>query len=69
MGDQVAVKIQATTQDEQQRTYGRQFNGEDLLMSKISRGSIDALKKHFASDVTREDKILIQKLKKTFGIQ
>lgn len=49
--------------------YGRHFTEEDLLMSKISRASIDVLKEHFAADVTQADKVLIVKLKKAFDIQ
>lgn len=41
---------------------------QDLLVSKISRKSIELLKKHFMDDMTRDDWRLVVKLKKTFQI-
>lgn len=37
-------------------------------MSKISRKSIDLLKKHFKDDLEKDDWRLVIKLKKTFSI-
>ena len=41
---------------------------QDLLVSKISRKSIEVLKKHVMDDMTRDDWRLVVKLKKTFQI-
>lgn len=41
---------------------------QDALVSKISRKSIDLLKKHFKEQMGKEDWRLILKLKKSFHI-
>ena len=41
---------------------------QDKLISKISRKSIDLLKKHFKDDLEKDDWRLVIKLKKMFGI-
>ncbi len=46
-GQSVAMKIEATNPTEQSRMYGRHFDFNDPLLSRISRESIDALKAHF----------------------
>ncbi|GFH31344.1 uncharacterized protein HaLaN_30369, partial [Haematococcus lacustris] len=53
---------------ETSRVYGRHFDYNDLLMSHISRESIDALKSHFMDDMTKDDWRLVVKLKKMFQI-
>lgn len=35
--------------------YGRHFDHNDQLMSKITRESINALKSHFADEMTKDD--------------
>jgi translation initiation factor 5B len=52
----------------QSRLYGRHFDHTDALISRISRESIDALKSHFAEEMTKDDWRLVIKLKKMFGI-
>jgi len=44
------------------------FIVQDKLISKISRKSIDLLKKHFKDDLEKDDWRLVIKLKKTFAI-
>ena len=67
-GDSVAVKIESTNATEASRLYGRHFDDKDDLMSKISRDSINALKKHFRDEMTRPDWELVIRLKKVFKI-
>jgi hypothetical protein len=45
------------------------LNKKYPLVSRISRKSIDSLKLHFKDEITYQDAILIQKLKKKFKIQ
>jgi hypothetical protein len=40
---------------EQSRMYGRHFDHNDQLVSKITRESINALKSHFADEMTKDD--------------
>jgi translation initiation factor 5B len=40
---------------EQSRMYGRHFDHNDQLVSKITRESINALKAHFADEMTKDD--------------
>lgn len=49
------MKIEGTNATEQSRTYGRHFDHQDQLVSKISRESINALKSHFADEMTKDD--------------
>jgi len=67
-GDNVALKIEAQNAEESSRLYGRHFDFKDKLISKISRKSIDLLKKHFKDDLEKDDWRLVIKLKKTFAI-
>lgn len=67
-GESVAVKIESTNSTEASRLFGRHFDFQDEIVSKISRESINALKKFFRDEMTRLDWELIIKLKKTFKI-
>jgi translation initiation factor 5B len=67
-GDQVAVKIEPTKADEMSVCYGRHFDANNALQSHISRKSIEALQKHFRSEVTKEDVKLLAKMKKLQGV-
>ena len=66
-GEDVAIKIeqQAGGQD---YYYGRHFNSEDMLVSKLSRESIDLLKANFKDEMEAADWMLVKKLKPVFGI-
>eukprot|EP01120_Amphizonella_sp_Union-15-10_P014957 TRINITY_DN7488_c0_g1_i5.p1 TRINITY_DN7488_c0_g1~~TRINITY_DN7488_c0_g1_i5.p1 ORF type:complete len:479 (-),score=86.26 TRINITY_DN7488_c0_g1_i5:33-1469(-) len=67
-GDDVAIKIESKD-SAQNLLYGRQFDHQDDLYSKISRESLNALKKYFPEDVSdKETFVLLLKLKKLFGI-
>jgi len=48
--------------------FGRHFDDTDLLISKISRESIDACKNYFRDDLTKTDWMLMVELKKLFEI-
>ncbi|XP_073282548.1 uncharacterized protein [Primulina huaijiensis] len=67
-GQKVAIKIIGSNSEEQQKMFGRHFEIEDELVSKISRNSLDALKEHYAEDLSVEEKRLLFKLKKLFKI-
>ncbi|KAF7459390.1 putative translation initiation factor IF-2 [Cryptosporidium felis] len=66
-GQEVAIKIQPFASDSN-ITYGRHFDHNDKLVSRITRDSIDVLKQHFRDEVSKDDWKLIIQLKKTFGI-
>mmetsp|Transcript_10319 Transcript_10319/g.18948 ORF Transcript_10319/g.18948 Transcript_10319/m.18948 type:complete len:992 (-) Transcript_10319:4492-7467(-) len=65
-GASVAIKI--VNENNPTITYGRQFDASNSLYSKLSRGSIDALKLHFKEKLENEDWRLVVKLKKVFNI-
>lgn len=66
-GQEVCIKIENTT-GEAPRMYDRHFNYEDLLVSRISRESIDVCKKYFRDDLTKADWQLVIELKKQLDI-
>ncbi|OII73111.1 Fun12p GTPase translation initiation factor IF2 [Cryptosporidium ubiquitum] len=66
-GQEVAVKIQPFASDTN-ITYGRHFDHNDRLVSRITRDSIDILKQHFRDELSKDDWKLVIQLKKTFGI-
>ncbi|TKW25514.1 hypothetical protein SEVIR_3G124200v4 [Setaria viridis] len=68
-GQKVAIKIIANNSDEQQRSFGRHFDMEDELVSRISRRSIDILKQNYREDLSFEDWKLVVKLKTILKIQ
>nr|CAB3464266.1 unnamed protein product [Digitaria exilis] len=72
-GQKVAIKIIANNTDEQQRSFGRHFDMEDELVSRISRRSIDILKQNYRvsppEDLSIEDWKLVVKLKTILKIQ
>ncbi|GJP72381.1 hypothetical protein CLOP_g3120, partial [Closterium sp. NIES-67] len=67
-GQAVAMKIVGSNAEETQKSYGRHFDSDDELVSRISRNSIDLLKENYRDDLSREDWILVVKLKKLFDI-
>ena len=48
--------------------FGRHFDETDMVVSKISRTSIDACKEYFRDDLQKSDWQLMIELKKTFEI-
>eukprot|EP00178_Gracilaria_changii_P000820 TRINITY_DN11046_c0_g1_i1.p1 TRINITY_DN11046_c0_g1~~TRINITY_DN11046_c0_g1_i1.p1 ORF type:complete len:1259 (-),score=343.67 TRINITY_DN11046_c0_g1_i1:1035-4652(-) len=65
-GESVAVKIQH--KNTEHIMYGRHFDFQDQLVSKMSRSAIELLKASFKEDLETEDWRLVVKLKKMFQI-
>ncbi|XP_042317035.1 eukaryotic translation initiation factor 5B [Sceloporus undulatus] len=66
-GQEVCVKIEPIP-GEAPKMFGRHFEATDILVSKISRQSIDALKDWFRDEMQKSDWQLIVELKKVFEI-
>ncbi|XP_047126991.1 eukaryotic translation initiation factor 5B isoform X1 [Hydra vulgaris] len=66
-GQEVCVKIDAVP-GEAPKLYGRHFTHEDLLVSKITRDSIDVMKQYFREDMQKSDWQLVIELKKLLEI-
>jgi len=66
-GLDVCIKIENIGGDAP-KLYGRHFDENDVLVSRISRESIDILKEFFRDDMTKENWKLIVELKKLFEI-
>jgi len=66
-GDEVCVKIEAPGGDAP-KMFGRHFDENDLLISRISRESIDACKDYFRDELAKSDWALMVELKKLFEI-
>ncbi|KAJ2067966.1 eukaryotic translation initiation factor 5B [Coemansia sp. S155-1] len=62
------IRIENTVADHD-KTYGRHFDENDLLYSRITRRSIDVLKETFRADLTKEEWRLVAKLKSTLGVE
>jgi len=68
-GVSVAMKIEMEDPGAQSKVYGRHFDFQDELVSKISRQSIDVLKEIYKDTLSKEDVQLLFKLKPLFGIK
>lgn len=66
-GQEVCIKIDHTSSDAP-KLYGRHFDLNDILCSKITRDSIDVMKEHFRDDLEKSDWQLMIELKKLFQI-
>ncbi|XP_053563660.1 eukaryotic translation initiation factor 5B [Bombina bombina] len=66
-GQEVCIKIEPIP-GESPKMYGRHFEATDMLVSKINRQSIDALKNWFRDEMQKSDWQLIVELKKVFEI-
>ncbi len=64
----MSVCIKVDNQENPIISYGRHFDHKNTLYSKISRQSIDIIKQHFKKDITKDDALLLVKLKKVFGV-
>ncbi|KAF0926688.1 hypothetical protein E2562_027125 [Oryza meyeriana var. granulata] len=67
-GQKVAIKIIGSNPDEQQKSFGRHFDMEDELVSRITRRSIDLLKDNYRDDLSMDDWKLVVKLKSILKI-
>ncbi|KAL3880184.1 hypothetical protein ACJMK2_032447 [Sinanodonta woodiana] len=66
-GQEVCIKIENIPGDTP-KLYGRHFDHTDLLVSKITRQSIDAVKEYFRDEMQKQDWQLMVELKKQFEI-
>ena len=66
-GTDMCIKIENTI-GEAPKLYGRHFDSTDLLISRLSRESIDALKDHFRDEMTKTDWLLVKEFKTVFRI-
>ncbi|XP_050303369.1 eukaryotic translation initiation factor 5B [Anthonomus grandis grandis] len=66
-GMEVCIKIEPIP-GESPKMFGRHFDETDMLVSKISRQSIDACKDYFRDDLLKSDWQLMVELKKIFQI-
>lgn len=66
-GEEVCIKIDPLP-GEAPKMFGRHFDETDLVVSKITRDSIDACKNYFRDDLQKADWQLMVELKKTFEI-
>ncbi|XP_059615172.1 eukaryotic translation initiation factor 5B [Phlebotomus argentipes] len=66
-GQEVCIKIEPIP-GETPKMFGRHFEETDMLVSKISRQSIDACKDYFRDDLIKADWALMVELKKLFQI-
>ncbi len=66
-GTEVCIKIEPIN-GETPKMYGRHFDENDLLVSKISRDSIDIVKAYFRDEMQLSDWKLIIELKQIFQI-
>ncbi|GAU13351.1 hypothetical protein TSUD_43050 [Trifolium subterraneum] len=68
-GQEVAIKIVGCNSEEKQKAFGRHFDIDDELVSRISRRSIDVLKTNHRDDLSMEVLKLVATLKRLFKIQ
>lgn len=66
-GVDVCIKIEPVPGNTP-KLFGRHFEGDDILVSKISRESINACKDYFRDDLSKGDWKLMAELKKEFQI-
>ncbi|XP_077984985.1 eukaryotic translation initiation factor 5B-like isoform X2 [Glandiceps talaboti] len=66
-GQEVCLKIEPLP-GEAPKLYGRHFDHTDILVSKVTRQSIDAVKNWFREDLQKTDWQLMIELKKIFDI-
>lgn len=66
-GMEICIKIEPIP-GESPKMFGRHFDETDMLVSKISRQSIDACKDYFRDDLLKSDWQLMVELKKLFQI-
>jgi translation initiation factor 5B len=64
---QVCIRVENSVNES--ITYGRHFSDDKLLYSRITRESIDLLKQYYRKECTKEDLLLLVKIKKIFNIE
>ncbi|KAI3683661.1 hypothetical protein L1987_84173 [Smallanthus sonchifolius] len=68
-GQKVAIQIKGSNAEEQQKMFGRHFDMEDVLVSHISRTSVDALKAYYQDELSEEEWKLVVQMESLFTIQ
>ena len=63
-GQSAAVKVDTPNNV----TFGRHFTAQSVIYSRLTRESINALKEYFKDDLSKEDWMLVVRLKKMFAI-
>ncbi len=66
-GEEICIKIDPIP-GESPKMFGRHFDETDLLVSKISRATIDVCKQYFREDLQKDDWKLMVELKRVFEI-
>ena len=66
-GTDMCIKIE-NTNAEAPKLHGRHFDSTDLLISRLSRESVDALEDHLRDEMTKTDCLLVKEFKTVFGI-
>ncbi|VDM33916.1 unnamed protein product [Hydatigera taeniaeformis] len=66
-GQEVCIRIDPV-EGEAPKLYGRHFDHTDLLISKVSRDSIDVVKDFYRNDLNKEDWKLMAELKEMLSI-
>lgn len=67
-GQQVSIRIEAPSY-ETPKMFGRHFGERDEIVSKVTRQSIDILKETFRNEVTKEEWLLVKRLKPILNIE
>lgn len=52
---EVCIKIELSDNNQKKYTYGRHFTHSDLLLSKVTRESVDIMKLHFKDEITNNE--------------
>ena len=66
-GSRVAIKI--VPDGEKNYVYERHFDHQNILMSRITRQSLDRLKEFFGKQLTPQDIELLKKMKQIYQIE
>lgn len=61
----VCIKVDT---EEHNILYGRHFDHNDVLYSKITRASLNVLKENFKDQLTQSDVQLLVRMKQLFGV-
>ena len=65
---EVCIKIEPGNAEGGPKMYGRHFDENDVLASRVTREGIDAVKEWFRDDMQRADWELMIELKKLYGV-
>ena len=63
--DEVCIRIE----NPNELSYDRHFDYKDEVISRLTRESIDILKKDYRDEMTKQDWMLVIEMKTIFGIK